>query len=78
MNEGYIVITDAKGNTHPVTAVKPKSSAPADWYLLTIIHMASSVHTPYVVHTLNLHDGGCHDGEYCEDLNAALCVFNRR
>ena len=73
-----ITITDSKGNTHPVIAVKPYSSHPDDFYLFIVLHETGTTNHPFVVHTFNNDLGGFSNGAYCENLNVALAVFNRR
>lgn len=78
MERPSIIISDARGNQYEVVAVKPYSSHPSDWHLVTVITMSSRIWEPYVVQTLNLRCSGRYNHEYCSDLTVAIGIFNRR
>lgn len=67
------------GGIKVVHAAKPYSSHPSDYYLMTVLHSApsGSIYTPFVVHTLNLTDGGFSNGRYCSNFEEALAIFNQ-
>ena len=73
-----ITVVDNKDKTHIVLAIKPYSSHPADNYLFTVIHTASVLYSPLVVHTFNILTGGFSNGQYCENMEQALQEFNNR
>lgn len=65
------------GEIKVVHAAKPFSSHPGDYYLMIVLHSGNSERCPFVVHTLNLENGGFNNGRYCTSFDEALTVFNQ-
>lgn len=73
-----LVLTDFKGKEHKLIAARPMTSHKDDYYLMVTLKATGTNITPWVVHTMNLNDGGFSGGAYCTTLNEAMAVFNAR